>query len=255
MTITVWTYVIVCSLALVGGLVDSIAGGGGLITLPAYLIAGFPPHMASATNKCSAVFGTFTSTARFLRQGKVNLPAAAISAVTALLGSALGARLYLYLSERYLQYVLMVVLPVIAVFLVFRRDFVERGPDEAVSGPRLLVLAGIIGLLLGTYDGFFGPGTGTFLILLFTALARFDVITASGNAKVINLCSNAAAFVTFACAGKVVWAVGLPAAVCGIVGNYIGSGLVLKKGAAAVRPMFCVVLALLFARILYDVFT
>lgn len=248
------TLLIVCPLVFLSGLVDSIAGGGGLISLPAYLLAGLPPHAASATNKCGSVFGTLLSTLRFLKHSRVHLKAAAISAVTALAGSSLGARLNLYLPERYLRYVLIVALPAIALFLLFRRDFGTESKAGALSGPALLALAGSIGLALGLYDGFFGPGTGTFLILAFTALCHFDLVTASGNAKVINFCSNLAAFSTFALAGQVVWWVGIPAACCGILGNYLGSGLALKNGAKVIRPMFFVVLGLLLLQTIGEVF-
>ena len=249
------TLLIVCPLVFLSGLVDSIAGGGGLISLPAYLLAGLPPHAASATNKCGSVFGTLLSTLRFFKHGRVHLHAAAVSSVTALTGSALGARLNLYLPEHYLRYILLAALPVIALFLLFRRDFGAEENTHPLSGSVLLFLAGLIGLVLGLYDGFFGPGTGTFLILAFTALCRFDLVTASGNAKVINFCSNLAAFSTFALAGQIVWWIGLPAACCGILGNYLGSGLALKNGAKVIRPMFFVVLGLLLLQTAGELFS
>lgn len=252
MEVTVQMFLIVCPLVFLAGLVDAVAGGGGLIALPAYLVAGLPPHLASATNKCSSVFGTTVSTLRFLKEGRFHRGAALISAATALIGSALGARLNLLLSEKALHYVLIVLLPVIAVFLLLHRDFGLESKVEALSAGKLLTLSGVIGLALGAYDGFFGPGAGTFMILGFTALCGFDLVTASGNAKVVNLCSNVAAFVTFAAAGKILWTLGLPAAVCSIVGHAVGSSLALKKGAKVIRPMFFVVLILLLLRIVWD---
>lgn len=252
MEVTLRMFLIVCPLVFLAGLVDAVAGGGGLIALPAYLVAGLPPHMASATNKCSSVFGTTVSTLRFLKEGRFHRQAAAVSAVAALVGSALGTRLNLLLSERALHYVLIGLLPVIALFLVLHRDFGLASRVEGLPPRRVQLLSGVIGLVLGAYDGFFGPGAGTFMILAFTAFAGFDLITASGNAKVVNLCSNVAAFITFAFAGKTVWALGLPAACCSIAGHYVGSALALKDGARIIRPMFFVVLALLLVRILWD---
>ena len=213
MEVTWTTLLIVCPLVFLSGLVDAVAGGGGLISLPAYLLAGLPPHAA-----------------------------------TALLGSVLGARLCLLVPDTFLHYFLVAALPVLAVFLLFKRDFGLENKADALSGPLLMLLSGLIGLVLGLYDGFFGPGAGTFVILAFTALCRFDLVTASGNAKVVNFCSNLAAFVTFALAGEIVWALGVPAAVCGLLGHYTGSGLALKKGAKAIRPMFFVVLGLLLCK-------
>lgn len=252
MEVTLQMLAIVCPLIFLAGLVDAVAGGGGLISLPAYLVAGLPPHYASATNKCGSVFGTAVSTFRFLRRGRYHRRAAAVSAVTALAGSALGSRLNLFLSERALHYVLIGLLPVIALFLLFHRDFGAESRVDKLSPGAVGALAGGIGLLLGAYDGFFGPGAGTFMILAFTGLCGFDLVTASGNAKVVNLCSNLAAFVSFALAGKVVWALGLPAAVCSIGGHYVGASLALKKGAKVIRPMFFVVLCLLLVKIVAD---
>ena len=160
----------------------------------------------------------------------------------------LGARLCLLVPDTFLHYFLVAALPVLAVFLLFKRDFGLENKADALSGPLLMLLSGLIGLVLGLYDGFFGPGAGTFVILAFTALCRFDLVTASGNAKVVNFCSNLAAFVTFALAGEIVWTLGVPAAVCGLLGHYAGSGLALKKGAKAIRPMFFVVLGLLLCK-------
>ena len=249
MEVTVRMFFVVCPLVFLAGLVDAVAGGGGLIALPAYLVAGLPPHMASATNKCSSVFGTTVSTLRFLKEGRFHRQAAVVSAVTALIGSALGSRLNLLLSERVLHYVLVVLLPVIALFLLLHRDFGLDSRAEELPPRKLKLISGLIGLTLGAYDGFFGPGAGTFLLLAFTGLCRFDLLTASGNTKVANSASNLASLVTFGLAGQVMWTVGIPAALCGIAGNFVGSGLALKGGAKVIRPMFFVVLALLVARL------
>ena len=242
---------IVCPLVFLGGVIDAVAGGGGLITLPAYLLAGLPAHLASGTNKCGNAFGTFLSTGRFLKQGDVHLPSAVSGAVGALVGAWIGTRLNLIVPEQILYYIMLAVVPVMAVFLVLKRDFGQEDRSHELGRLQLMAMALGIGLVIGGYDGFFGPGAGTFLILAFTGLCRFDLLTASGNTKVANSASNLASLVTFALAGKVMWSVGLPAALCGIAGNYIGSSLALKGGAKVIRPMFFVVLGLLLARLVY----
>lgn len=247
-------WIIVCPLVFLGGLIDAVAGGGGLITLPAYLIAGLPAHMASGTNKCGNAFGTFLSTGRFLKRGDVHIPSAAAGAVGALAGAWVGAQLNLIMPEQMLYYVMLAVVPVMAVFLIFKRDFGQEDRSGELSRGQLMAMAAGIGLVIGGYDGFFGPGAGTFLMLAFTGLCRFDLLTASGNTKVANSASNLASLVTFAIAGKVMWAVGIPAALCGIAGNYLGSSLALKGGAKVIRPMFFVVLTLLLARLIYGLF-
>ena len=224
--IRIW--IIVCPLVFLGGLIDAVAGGGGLITLPAYLLAGLPPHLASGTNKCGNFFGTLIATGRFLKRGDVHLPSALAGGAGALVGAWL------------------------AVFLLFKRDFGTEDRSGELGVGKLVPLSLAIGLVIGCYDGFFGPGAGTFLTLAFTGLCRFDLLTAAGNTKVANATSNLASLVTFALGGKVLWAVGIPAALFGIVGGYVGAGLALKGGAKVIRPMFFVVLTLLVVRLVWD---
>ena len=238
-------WMIVCPLVFLGGLIDAVAGGGGLITLPAYLIAGLPAHIASGTNKCGNVFGTLLSTGRFLKRGDVHIPSAITGAAGALVGAWIGARLNLIMPERMLYYFMLIMVPVMAVFLLLKRNFGQEDRSGELSRLQLMSMARGIGLVIGGYDGIFGPGAGTFLMLAFTGMCRFDLLTASGNTKVANSASNMASLITFAFAGKVMWVVGIPAAVCGIAGNYVGSSLALKGGAKVIRPMFFVVLALL----------
>lgn len=245
-------WLIVCPLVFLGGLVDAVAGGGGLITLPAYLLAGLPPHAAAATNKCGNVWGTLLATGRFLKRGEVRFPSALFGGVGALVGAWAGAKLNMIMPEQMLYYLMLIIVPVMAVFLLVKRDFGTEDRSAGMSEMRLSLLSLAIGLVIGAYDGFFGPGAGTFLILAFTGLCKFDLLTASGNTKVANSASNVASLITFALAGQVVWAVGIPAAICGIVGGYVGSGLALKNGTKVIRPMFFVVLALLTIRLVYD---
>ena len=245
--IRIW--IIVCPLVFLGGLIDAVAGGGGLITLPAYLLAGLPPHLASGTNKCGNFFGTLIATGRFLKRGDVHLPSALAGGAGALVGAWLGARLNMIMPEQALYYLMLAVVPVMAVFLLFKRDFGTEDRSGELGVGKLVPLSLAIGLVIGCYDGFFGPGAGTFLTLAFTGLCRFDLLTAAGNTKVANATSNLASLVTFALGGKVLWAVGIPAALFGIAGGYVGAGLALKGGAKVIRPMFFVVLTLLVVRL------
>ena len=246
------TWLIICPLVFLGGLVDAVAGGGGLITLPAYLLAGLPPHLASGTNKCGNAFGTFLSTGRFLKQGDIHIPSAVAGAAGGLAGAWVGVQINLIVPEQVLYFVMLAVVPVMAVFLLLKRDLGQEDRSYSLDRGQLITMALGIGLVVGVYDGFFGPGAGTFLILSFTGVCRFDLLTASGNAKVANSACALASLIAFAMAGEVMWAVGIPAAVCGVIGNYLGSGLALKNGAKLIRPMFFVVLALLLFRLIYS---
>jgi len=249
---TLHILLIVCPLVFLGTLVDAVAGGGGLISLPACLLAGLPPHLASGTNKCGSSFGALLAMARFVKRGQVHLPSALAAGAGSLVGAWTGARLNMVVPEQVLYYLMLIIVPFMAVFILLRRDFGSADRSGEVGKQKLLVLSGMIGLVVGCYDGFFGPGTGTFLMLAFTGLCKFDLLTASGNTKVANSASNVASLVTFAAAGNVMWRVGLPAAACGILGSYVGSGLALKNGAKIIRPMFIVVLALLIGRLVWN---
>ena len=190
MQVTPVMFLIVCPMLFLAGLVDSIGGGGGLISLPAYLFAGLPAHMAVATNKLSSTCGTSLATARFFRRGLVNLRLAAPSVVTGVAGSALGARLSLAVSEDVMKYVLFAVLPLAAFVVLNRHLFRDEGKHAAVADRKTVAICVASAFVIGVYDGFYGPGTGTFLIIAFTAFAGMTVGSANAQAKVINLTTN-----------------------------------------------------------------
>lgn len=243
---------IVCPLVFLGGFVDSIAGGGGLISLPAYMFAGLPVHFAYGTNKFSSCSGTLFSSIRFIKSRNIYYKSIAVSVVCAIAGSFIGARAALAMDEIYLKYCLMVLLPAIVVFMLFKRDFGEREKEVVLSDKKIMILSMIFTFIIGAYDGFFGPGAGTFLILVYTGVLGFNMTVASGNAKIINLASNISALVTFIAGGKVMLAVGLPAALCSILGHWIGSGLAIKNGAKVIRPVFLMVIIMLFIKVGLD---
>ena len=241
MILTPLSFLIVCPLLFLAGFVDSIGGGGGLISLPAYLLAGLPVHQAIATNKLSSTCGTSLSTGRFLRHGLINLKLALPAAVAAFAGSTLGARLSLLVSEDVMKYILFAVLPVAAFFVLNRHLFRDRG-GEAEANRRTMVICILSALLIGAYDGFYGPGTGTFLILIYCGMAKMDLRTASGNVKLVNLASNVGALATSLMHGKVFIVLGLIGALASVGGHYLGSGLAIKDGSKIVRPIILLVL-------------
>lgn len=244
------TFLIICPLLFLAGMVDAIGGGGGLISLPAYLIAGVPAHAAIATNKLSSCCGTSLATWRFIRAGLVNFRLAVPAVIAAIIGSSIGANLSLMVPEKIMIYILTGILP-IAVFLVLNKKlFNDSGTDKITLDKRTYLTASISAFIIGMYDGFYGPGTGTFLLLVLTGAARYTMKEAAGTTKAINLSSNVAAFVTFVIHGKIIYTLGLAAAICSILGNYIGSGLVMGNGQKIVRPLILVVLAILFVKIL-----
>lgn len=252
MEITFMTYVIVCPLVFLAGLIDAIGGGGGLISLPAYLLAGLPAHLAIGTNKLSSSFGTTVATVRFIRQRLVNWRLALPSVIAAIVGSTIGARLSLRASERVLVTVLAVILPVTAFIVLNRRLFKEHTEETVRLDAKTYATAIGAALVIGGYDGFYGPGTGTFLIIAFTLLARLGVRASNAHAKVINLTTNLTSLVIFLMHGQVLVAVGIPAAICNMIGGYIGAGLVMKNGMKIVRPSIIIVLILLAIKVISD---
>lgn len=250
MTLTLQTFLIVCPMLFLAGLVDAIGGGGGLISLPAYLLAGVPMHNAIATNKLSSTCGTTLTTVRFIRQGLVNWKIAIPTIAFAILGSTLGANLSMNMDEGIMQNVLFVVLPVVAFVVMNPRLFRDQTEEQPVVNKRLWFSVTVSAFLIGVYDGFYGPGTGTFLIIAFTVFARMDLRSANAQAKVINLTTNITSLVIFLMNGQTIFLLGLAAAACNMAGNYVGSGLALKKSSKVTRPVIILVLILLFLKIL-----
>ena len=244
-------FLIVCPMVFLAGFVDAIAGGGGLISLPAYLLAGVPMHQAIATNKLSSATGTTISTIRYCRNTKVDWSIAGPAIVLSLIGSSIGAKLTMMMPESVLKIVLLVVLPVTAVF-VFRKNALVEKQSGSVSHRRMLMITWIAALAIGCYDGFYGPGTGTFLLLVMVGLAKMDMMQAAANTKLINLASNISALAAFLIGGKVVLTLGLAASVFSIAGHYTGSSMVMKNGTKIVKPIILVVLVLLFLKVIFD---
>ena len=246
----IWVVLIICAGVFCASFVDSIGGGGGIISVPVYLLAGLPPHFALGTNKLSSTLGTVVSTFRYVKNKYVDWALAAPAIVLALIGSWVGTRLQLMADEKYLQYVLLGVLPVVAVVLLRKKSFPEtRG--EMNPAARYAVISAA-SLVIGTYDGFYGPGTGTFLLLVFCHLAKMDIRSASGNMKLVNLASNIGALSTALMAGKVLVPIGVIAAAFSIAGHYIGAGLTIKNGTKIVRPVIIAVLLLLAVKIVLE---
>jgi uncharacterized membrane protein YfcA len=234
------------------GVVDALAGGGGLITLPAYMAVGLNPALILGTNKLVSSIGTVVSTVRYQRALKFSfasfLPVIAASVV----GSWLGARAALLVDPSWIRPLLLAALPIVAWLVWSHKDFGaidESGRLSAAERTRRGVLAAVP---IGAYDGFFGPGTGTFFALAFSRWGKHDLLGATARAKILNLVSNLAALGTFLWAGRVDWRVGLPMSLLSIAGHWVGSHLGVRRGARIIRPAVVLVCAGLFAKILFD---
>lgn len=243
----------ICFFVFLAGFVDAAAGGGGLISLPAYIATGMPAHVAYGCNKFSSACGTTLASLRFFRNRAMDVQAALLAAAGSFAGSGVAARIVLMLDDAVLKRIVIIFLPVAALVIFLNRGYGETNQSDSLSKRRKFLLTLVIGLLIGFYDGMVGPGTGTFAIIAFSILMKYDLKTASGNAKILNLASNYASLITYALSGNVLWTVAVPAAACNVLGSYFGSGMALKKGAAFIRPMILVVMILLMIKIVSDI--
>lgn len=250
-------FLIVCPMVFLAGFVDAIAGGGGLISLPAFMIARVDPHLALGTNKLASSMGTAISTGRYVKngyiKGKEMISTAVCASAAAIAGAAIGARISILVSEQIIKNMMIVVLPVVAFFALRNKNLGDVKPKEPLKPRASFLIAVLAAFLVGTYDGFYGPGTGTFLILILTGIGRMDVRKASGLTKVINLSSNLSALITCLISGTVIYPLGLAAGFFCIAGHYLGSGMVVHNGQKIVRPIILVVLGILFIKIVPDV--
>lgn len=237
---------IICPLIFTAGFVDAVAGGGGLISLPAYMLAGLPAHVAAGSNKFSASLGTIIAAGNYIKSGKVQFKTAISSAIGAIVGSSIGASLALYISDQFLKAIMMVAIPLVAILLVTKKNLGKETKLKEWDYKLYILVSFGIGICLGAYDGLIGPGTGTFLIIMFSSILGIDLVTASGCAKITNLASNITALIIYIIGGKVIFILAIPAAICSMLGAHLGSRFAIKGGSKNVRYIMFLVIALLF---------
>ncbi len=248
-------WLIVCPLVFLAGFVDAVAGGGGMISLPSYTFAGIPIHLAAGTNKFAMSLGTGSAMVTFMKSGKVHMKTGLVAALGALIGSPLGAKLQLAMPENVVNMMMLIVLPCVAIYTAMHRNigmeensFTEPEVFDAVFGVKTF----LIGFIIGAYDGLIGPGTGTFLILGFSTILGFDLLISSGCAKIVNFTSNIAALAVYIIEGKVLYAVGIPAALCAIGGNRLGAHVAVRGGAKIVRYLVFIVLGMMIVKFIAE---
>ncbi len=241
--------------SLLAGFVDAIVGGGGLVLLPA-LFAAYPTAHAATlfgTNKSASVWGTAFASVQYVRRvdlrWRTMLPAMALSFA----GALAGAWLVTLISPDFLRKLLPVVLLLVLVYTLMKKEL-GRHHAPRYAGRQELLAAGSVGLLIGFYDGFFGPGTGSFFVFLFVRWLGYDFLHASAGAKLLNLSSNLSALLLFTLKGHVWWHLALPLALANIVGSLLGTRLALQHGAGFVRGVFIVVVSALILKTGYDAF-
>ena len=251
------TYIIIilCIASFFAGFVDAIVGGGGLIQTPVALILlpNWPVSSIIGSLKIPAFSGTSFAANQYLKKVQMNWKLLIIMAITAFCAAFLGSNLLTLVSNDFMKPLLLVVLTLIAIYTFAKKNFGIH-QEKNFSPTKQLVLAIILSICIGFYDGFIGPGTGSFLVLGFVTLLGFDFLHASANAKMVNLATNFGSICLFVLKGKIIWAIAIPMAICNALGGFIGAKLAIKKGNGFIRIFFLVVVILALIRFGYDVF-
>lgn len=231
------TIILLCIAGFIAAFVDSIAGGGGLISVPAFMLAGLPAHMVLGTNKFSATAGSFTSSLKFIKSGKADFKLLKYLIPFTFIGAMIGVRTVLFVDQKYLNGLVLILIMFIGIYTLFSKSL---GLEDKFQGlTKKNVIYGILlALSLGFYDGFFGPGTGSFLVFGFIKIFGFNFLVSSANARILNFTSNVTALVLFALSGKVNYMYGIPVAICMIIGAKMGTTVALNKGSKLIKPIF-----------------
>ena len=235
--------------AFLAGLVDSIAGGGGLVTVPVLLLAGFSPMQALATNKFQGLFGTGSAALAYGVKGHVSLKTQIGPALLAFVASGLGALLITYIPADNIRFILPFLLIGVAMFFWLKPGLDDQNRAQRVSP---LVFSAFVVPVIAFYDGFFGPGAGSFYMLAFVTLSGFGILTATAHTKLLNFASNVGGFVVFAFAGAVIWKIGLAMGIAQIAGAQVGARLAIKNGARLIKPLLTLTCVALAARLLWE---
>lgn len=239
------------AVALLAGFIDSIAGGGGLLTVPALLAVGIAPQAALATNKLQSCGGSFSASLYFIRRRMVNLSDIKLSILFAFVGSALGTLLVLHIQADFLRILLPILTISVGLYFLFCPKIGEDDRKRRLSETQFAILAAMV---IGFYDGFFGPGAGSFYALAYVTLAGFSLTKATAHTKVLNFTSNIAGLLFFIFSGQVIWVVGLVMLVGQVIGARIGARMVISKGKKLIRPMLIIVSTVMSIKLIWENF-
>lgn len=252
MTLVFIDYVLVFIFICFSGFVNSIAGGGGLISIPTYIAIGLPSELILGTNKFVNTCGGTISAIRYLRSGIVDFSIIKYGIFLALLGSIVGANLATVLDSEKMTYILIVVVPIIFILNHYQGKLLKP-EDYSISKASMILRCSFIGFIFGGYDGFFGPGTGTFLIVALVLFMNHTLHEASASSRMINFTSNLGAFFIFLFKGVIAWEVAIVGILASLIGNYLGSSFVVKGNAKVIKNVFNFVLLGLLSKSIYDI--
>lgn len=243
-----------CAIAFCAGFIDSIVGGGGLIQTPLTLalVPQVPIATLIGTLKVPALTGTSLATYTFLKKVKIDWKLFSIMAILAFISAFVGSQLLTVVSNEFMKPLLLVILIALAIYTIFKKDF-GQAKERAIPYHRILINACIISIVVGFYDGFIGPATGTFFILGFVTLLGMDFLQANTNAKMVNLATNLGSICLFLIKGKIIWSIALPMAFFNGLGGIIGARMAVSKGNHFIRYFFIFVISLSICRFGYEV--
>jgi uncharacterized membrane protein YfcA len=245
-----WIYPVLTATAVLTGFIDAVAGGGGLIMLPALLFSGASPIQALATNKLQSVFGTAVATRNYARAGLVNWRDHKLAMVLVFIGATAGVLLVQTVEAAVLSLIIPLLLVAVAVYVLVSPRMTDEDAHQRLSERGYAPVGGLVGV----YDGFFGPGTGSFFTASLVALRGYGLTRATGVTKLLNFTSNVASVLFFALGGKMLWLLGLCMAAGAMLGGWLGSHSAIRFGARLIRPLLVVISLGLTARLLWGYF-
>ncbi|MBP2033423.1 putative membrane protein YfcA [Clostridium algifaecis] len=252
MTIITTKLIFLCIAGFFAAFVDSIAGGGGIISLPAFLISGVPPHLALGTNKFSSSCASLASSLKFAKSGKVDTKILKFLVPFTFIGAIIGTNVVLIVNTKYLNSIVLTLLILVSIYSLFSKSVGMEDNFKCLT-KKSLFLGMLFAACLGFYDGFFGPGTGSFLIFGLIYIYNFDFVRSAGNGKVLNFVSNITSLIVFIINGQINYSLGIPVAICMILGARIGTRLALSRGANLIKPIFITISLCLAVKMIYGI--
>lgn len=247
-----FTGAFLCLIYFMAGFLDSICGGGGILTVASLINFNIPTGLIIGTNQCATIIGNFAGMGRYIKNKKIHYPSAILATVLAMVGAVIGSRLNLLIPTRYLQIFMIGMIPVLTIIMLVKKDVGQENHIDLLKKRAILSRSAAIGLILGVYQGFYGPGCGTLYMLAFAIFLKLDLLTSTGNTRFLVSFASLAAGISYALSGAVIWNLAIAATVFNIIGSYVGAGFAIKKGSRIIRPLMFFVILLLFLKILAD---
>ncbi|AWZ49014.1 TSUP family transporter [Hathewaya limosa] len=244
------TLILLCIAGFVAAFIDAIAGGGGLISVPAFLMAGIPPHLTLGTNKFCATSGSITSVIKFAKSGKINFKLLKSLLPFTFLGSILGVIVVGFIPADSLSGIVLILVLFIGIYTIFSKDLgVEE--KKVIITKKIILIGMLFAFSLGFYDGFFGPGTGSFLIFGLIGIFGQDFTKATANAKLLNVTSNISALIMFAIKGQIIYKIAIPVAICMALGARVGTRIAIDNGPKLIKPIFIIMSLAVAIKLIY----